>query len=290
MCTNTSFDPSNCGTCGNVCAFAQGSAACAGGGCFLASCDAGLRRLQPHQADGCEIEHEHRRRQLRRLRPRPARSARPAVAASAPPTCRRAHRLLEMDDAGVDHGRRQRPQQPARVASGQRHLPARCRQAGLGRAIFGGAGYIRVAFPNNALNQGSGIAIPQGNITFSMWFKTSRQRRRRPPGRRRDDLGQRLRSHRRQRSGHDVQYNAWNEVNMTGPRPVNDGNWHHMTYVLDEVERLPGLHRREPRRQLHDADHQLRRRVQRLQLGRGVLDWLCRQWPFQRRLLHWPHR
>jgi len=35
-------------------------------------------------------------------------------------------------------------------------------------------------------------------------------------------------------SGSTLQYNAWNEVNMSGSATVNDGNWHLMTYVLDE--------------------------------------------------------
>jgi hypothetical protein len=36
-------------------------------------------------------------------------------------------------------------------------------------------------------------------------------------------------------AGATLQYNAWSEVNMSGVATVNDGNWHLMTYVLDET-------------------------------------------------------
>jgi hypothetical protein len=56
MCTNTGFDPGNCGTCGNTCSFSHGSAACAGGGCFLTACDAGYLDCNRSQTDGCEVD------------------------------------------------------------------------------------------------------------------------------------------------------------------------------------------------------------------------------------------
>ena len=55
MCTSTAYDPSNCGTCGHVCAFSQGSAACLGSACFLTSCNPGYSDCNHGQSDGCEV-------------------------------------------------------------------------------------------------------------------------------------------------------------------------------------------------------------------------------------------
>ena len=123
---------------------------------------------------------------------------------------------------------------PGFVQGSVTFLPTAGKQ-GSGAISLAGAGYIRVPFPNDAKNDGTGIAIPQGNMTFSMWFKTSAS----VPG------GLQAVEGTTWGSGFDcivgngtgstLQYNAWSEVNMTGLATVNDGNWHLMTYVLDET-------------------------------------------------------
>ena len=50
-----STNAANCGACGNVCSFANGSATCSGGSCFLAACNAGFGNCNAFAGDGCEI-------------------------------------------------------------------------------------------------------------------------------------------------------------------------------------------------------------------------------------------
>ena len=45
----------NCGACGNVCAYPNGSASCVAGGCTLASCNAGFVDLDGNPDNGCEL-------------------------------------------------------------------------------------------------------------------------------------------------------------------------------------------------------------------------------------------
>ncbi len=154
-----------------------------------------------------------------------------------------------------------------------------------------GSGYIRVPFPNNALNQGTGIAIPQGNMTFSMWFKTNAA-----------VLGglQVVEGNATWGSGYDrvvgngtgstLQYNAWNEVNMSGVATVNDGNWHLMTYVLDETSGFLTYIDGNPDASSATATTNCGVGCSGFNWAVGVLDWPLRQRPFQRRLLHRPHR
>src|SRR5262249_39531164 len=47
-------DPSNCGGCGAVCAFAHAGAPCVGGACVLGACAAGFSDCDGIAADGCE--------------------------------------------------------------------------------------------------------------------------------------------------------------------------------------------------------------------------------------------
>ena len=51
--TNTSTD--SCGACGDVCAIANGTAACAAGDCVVGACNAGFADCNGNPADGCEI-------------------------------------------------------------------------------------------------------------------------------------------------------------------------------------------------------------------------------------------
>ena len=52
---NTNTSVNNCGTCGSVCSFQNASAACVGGACTIASCNAGYGDCNGNPADGCEI-------------------------------------------------------------------------------------------------------------------------------------------------------------------------------------------------------------------------------------------
>ncbi|MFH0901407.1 MAG: MopE-related protein, partial [Pseudomonadota bacterium] len=47
-------DPSNCGQCGNRCAFANATAACVAGSCAMTACVAGYHDINDDPADGCE--------------------------------------------------------------------------------------------------------------------------------------------------------------------------------------------------------------------------------------------
>jgi hypothetical protein len=106
---------------------------------------------------------------------------------------------------------------------------------GTGAANFAGTGFIRVVFPNNARGDGTGALIPQGNVTFAMWFKTSSPN---VGGLQVVEGGQWGAGCDRvvgNGSGGTLQYNAWNEVNMSEAFVVNDGFWHQMVYVLDKT-------------------------------------------------------
>lgn len=52
--TNTQSSVNNCGNCGLVCNFANATAACINGTCFIGSCNAGFRNCDNITANGCE--------------------------------------------------------------------------------------------------------------------------------------------------------------------------------------------------------------------------------------------
>jgi hypothetical protein len=111
---------------------------------------------------------------------------------------------------------------------------------GSGAAQFVGAGSLRATFPNNARGDGAGVYIPQGNVSFAMWFKTAAAGQ---------DVGglqtvigttwgggfDRIVGNASVGGGGILNYNVWSEVNPVGTLPVNDGNWHHLVYVTDKV-------------------------------------------------------
>jgi formylglycine-generating enzyme required for sulfatase activity len=47
-------DPANCGTCGNVCSFADAGATCQGGQCVMGACNPGFVDVDQDAGDGCE--------------------------------------------------------------------------------------------------------------------------------------------------------------------------------------------------------------------------------------------
>lgn len=51
---HTDVDPSNCGACGNVCSFANGSGSCASGRCTLLGCGTGYASCDGNDSNGCE--------------------------------------------------------------------------------------------------------------------------------------------------------------------------------------------------------------------------------------------
>ncbi|MDE1868428.1 MAG: laminin G domain-containing protein [Candidatus Micrarchaeota archaeon] len=96
--------------------------------------------------------------------------------------------------------------------------------------------YLNATFPNTAA-QGSGIYIPQGDLTFDMWFRTTS-----PSGG--------LQVVGLQSGGSPIgggcdrsvwlnngiiNFNAWSEVNFNGITTVNDGRWHNLAYVLNQT-------------------------------------------------------
>ena len=53
--THVGVDTNNCGTCGKVCAIANGTASCTGGTCTVASCSTGYTDCNNQPGDGCEV-------------------------------------------------------------------------------------------------------------------------------------------------------------------------------------------------------------------------------------------
>jgi hypothetical protein len=239
MCTNTSFDPSNCGTCGTTCSFTQGSAGCSGGACFLTACSAGFLDCNHNQADGCET---NKNTDAANCGACGASCALGETCNAGVCTANLTQGFLgywKMDDAfgsttAADSG----PNHLNGLVQGPVTFVAGAGKQGSGAISLAGNGYIRVPFPNDALNEGSGVAIPQGNITFAMWFKTSAS----------NAGGLQVVEGSASHTGCDrvigdgtgpkLDYNDWSEVNMSGTVSVNDGNWHQVTYVLDEVNGL----------------------------------------------------
>jgi hypothetical protein len=237
LCTNTSYDPSNCNSCGHTCSFSNGSAACAGGTCYLTACDSGHLDCNHVQGDGCEVDRNTDA----------ANCASCGHACGLGETCSAGacttnltQGLLgywNMDDAaGSIVAADASPNHlDGSVQGGVTFVPGAGKQ-GTGAASFAGGGYLRVAFPNNVRNNGSGIAIPLGNITFAMWFKTASP-----------NVGglQVIEGNAPWGGGCDrvvgnggggtLNYNAWSEVNMSGAKVVNDNTWHHLAYVLDKT-------------------------------------------------------
>ena len=54
-CTNLSTDTANCGSCGNACTVANGTAGCNAGNCIIAACNVGFSNCNNQYADGCEV-------------------------------------------------------------------------------------------------------------------------------------------------------------------------------------------------------------------------------------------
>jgi len=54
--TNLQTSTAHCGTCGRSCTFSNGVAACQGGSCTLASCNAGFADCDTNPANGCETD------------------------------------------------------------------------------------------------------------------------------------------------------------------------------------------------------------------------------------------
>ncbi len=54
--TNTRSDITNCGTCGNTCAYAHATATCSTGSCVLGACAAGFSNCDGDPTNGCETE------------------------------------------------------------------------------------------------------------------------------------------------------------------------------------------------------------------------------------------
>jgi concanavalin A-like lectin/glucanase superfamily protein/stigma-specific protein Stig1 len=240
MCTNTSFDPSNCGSCGNTCSFPQGSGACAGGGCFLASCNAGYLDCNHLQADGCEVNKNTSAANCGACGAACALGESCNLGVCTADLSQGLIGYWKMDDAfGSTSAADSSSNHLNGQVVGNATFVAGAGKQGSGAVSFGGSGYLRVPFPNNAKNQGTGVFIPQGNITFAMWFRTSSSA-----------VGglQVIEGNGAWGPGCDrvignggggtLDYNDWSEINMSGVTPTNDGGWHQVVYVMDETSGL----------------------------------------------------
>jgi hypothetical protein len=227
--------------CGKKCSFTNGNAACGGGNCLLTSCTTPYADCDHSSGNGCEVNtntDSHNCGGCGKMCDlgETCNSGTCTTAVSGNllgywPMEDAANSTLAMDWSGNNLW--------GRVVGAVKFMPGSGKQ-GSGAASFTG-GYIDVTFPNNARMNGTGVYIPQGNITFTMWIQTSA-------------------------TGMDVQgissvwgntwgggydriigngndtgplwYNSWQEENFQGTHAVNDGSWHHVAYVLDETNGL----------------------------------------------------
>jgi hypothetical protein len=251
VCTNTQFDPGNCGGCNNACTYAHGNGACASSSCILASCTAPYKDCDDNPGNGCETN----------------------VGGSDTlncGACGHACGLGETCNSGVctfnyttnllgwwqlndaagsaTAADSSGNNLTGKVVGSVTFVPGSGTH-GNGAALFGGGspgGYVTAHFPNTAAGGGSGLYLPQGNITFAMWFKVSVP----------NQLVQGLQATVAYSNGYDrivgnggsntggcpltgptspLCYNAWNETNFQGTTTVDDGSWHQMVFVLDET-------------------------------------------------------
>jgi hypothetical protein len=235
-CTSTAFDPGNCGTCDHVCSFLNGAAACAGGTCALASCTAGFADCDRDPASGCEVNKNTDA----------ANCGACGFACALGETCHTGVCSADLSQGLIGYwNMNDAVGSAAAVDSSPNHLNGQVQgnltfvpgggKQGSGAVTLGGAGYIRVAFPNNARGDGTGVFIPQGNITFSMWFKTTSASvgglQVVTAGGAGGDCDRVIGNG----AGNTLSFNTWQEVNMSEPFVVNDGVWHQVVYVLDKA-------------------------------------------------------
>jgi hypothetical protein len=230
LCTDTNTDPANCGACGTVCTTGQ---VCQSGSCVL-QCSGGTTKCgnlctntqtDPSNCGACGVGDV-------------------CTGGVCAPTSISVGMIgywkfdetsgtVAHDSSGnnlsgtVQNG-------AAWITSGKQG----------GALLFDGlAGDVRITFPNNAIGQGAVNQpyIPQGKISFAMWFKKT------VPSTAMQGLmfiqGVTWGSGCDRVVGNGtndgtLQYNAWSEVNMQGVAKVNDGNWHHIAYVLDQGNAL----------------------------------------------------
>jgi hypothetical protein len=234
-CTSTSFDPANCGTCDHACSFVNGAAACASGACALASCTTGFADCDRDPSDGCEIN---------KLTDA-ANCGACGFSCALGETCSAGTCSADLSQGLIGYWKFDDAVGSAAAAdSAANHLNGQVQgnvtfvpgggKQGSGAAMFGGAGSVHVVFPNDAKGDGTGVFIPQGNITFSMWFKTTSAN---VGGLQVVEGGEWSAGCDRvigNGAGDTLQFGTWNENDMSEPFIVNDGVWHQVVYVLDK--------------------------------------------------------
>jgi hypothetical protein len=224
-------DPVNCGACGNVCSIPHGTPACSGSSCAVGSCSRGHADCNNDPADGCEAAIAIDRHNC-------------GVCGHACGSNESCHggtcgsALLAQWSFEETTGSTAADSSGDALDGaviGNEGWTAGAGLRGSGAFSFDGSTFIDVRFPNNARNEGDGLFIPQGDLTFSMWIKTTSSRLNGIQVVTGGGCDRVIGS-----NGSDdiFSYNSWDEVNFDGQTPVNDGNWHQIVYVLDRQNGL----------------------------------------------------
>jgi hypothetical protein len=235
-CTNTSYDPANCGTCDHVCSFANASAACAGGACALATCTAGFADCDRNPNTGCEVDENND----------DANCGACGFACALGETCKSGVCSADLTQGLIGYWRfddavgsasaadSSGNQLNGQVQGNLTFVPGGGKQ-GTGAAMFGGAASVHVVFPNDARGDGMGLFLPQGNITFVMWFKTTSATVGGLQVVEGGTWGSGCDRIIGNGTGNTLGFATWNEDDMSEPFVVNDGVWHQVIYVLDKT-------------------------------------------------------
>ena len=232
-------DPTNCGACGMLCSYPNAVAACAGGQCGLSACSAGYLDCDGSSANGCEVDAQTDANNCGACGKKCELGEGCSAGACTTTYTSGLIGYWDMDDgagAGVAHDSSGNGLTGSLIG-GVSFAPGQGKQ-GTGAASFNGSSYIDVLFPNDAKGQGAGVAMPQGNVTYAMWFKTSAAAVQGLQVVEGSTWGGGCDRVVGNGAGTTLNYNAWSEQNPAGQSVVTNGAWHHFAYVMDETNGL----------------------------------------------------